>query len=152
MTSTNSANPPTFPEEAHFNESNYTTFKNRVLIAARLRGAHGYLDGLIKCPDSIPEQKVLEIKVTEWSSKTPSLEEWEERDAWALGLLIYNTKNLVGLGIRMDGTAAEAWKALTDNYGVFSEIAAMNAERQLHATKFTDGMDLLKHVEDMREK
>lgn len=129
MTSTNSSNPPTFPEEAHFDGTNYTTFKNRILIAARAQGAHGYLDGTIGKPDiGITDTKV-EVKPTEWSSKTPSLEEWEERDAWTLGLIIYNTKNPVGLGINMDGTAAKAWTTLTKNYGVFSEIAAMNAEK-----------------------
>lgn len=151
MTSNHTPNPPNFPEESHFDGTNYSTFKNRVLIAARARGARGYLDGTIKKPDD-SDTKISEIKGTEWTSKTPSLEEWEERDAWALGLIIYNTKNPVGLGIKMDGSAAEAWQALTDNYGVFSEIAAMNAEKHLRATEFRDGMDFLKHVEDMREK
>ena len=160
MSSTNSSNPPTFPEEVHFDGTNYLTFKSRVLIAARARGAQGYLDGSIIKPKVTvdednkdrKEDPKAEYKPTKWSSKNPSLEEWEERDAWTLGLITYNTKNPVGLGIHMDGTAAEAWKALTDNYGVFSEIAAMNAEKRLRATEFTDGMDFLKHVEDMREK
>ncbi|KAG6860646.1 hypothetical protein C0995_009067 [Termitomyces sp. Mi166 len=92
----------------------------------------------------------MEIKPTEWSSKSP--EEWEKRDAWALGLIIYNTKNPVGLGISMDGMAAKAWMTLTENYGVFSEIAAMNAEKRLHAMEFTEAMDFLKHVEDLQEE
>lgn len=52
----------------------------------------------------------------------------------------------------MDASAVEAWKTLKENYGVFSEIAAMNAEKRLRATEFVDGMDFLKHVEDLREK
>ncbi|KNZ74150.1 hypothetical protein J132_07797 [Termitomyces sp. J132] len=52
----------------------------------------------------------------------------------------------------MDSSAAEAWKTLTENYGIFSEIAAMNAEKQLQATEFSDRMDFPKHVEDLREK
>ncbi|KNZ81001.1 hypothetical protein J132_03295, partial [Termitomyces sp. J132] len=120
-----------------------------VLIAARAQGACRYLDGTIKKPTITLDTKSGEA---EWSSKSPSLEEWEERDAWTLGLIIYNTKNPVGLGIKMDGMAAEAWKALTDNYGIFSKIAAMNAEKRLCATEFMDGMDFLKHVKDLREK
>ena len=85
-------------------------------------------------------------------SRTSSLEEWEDRDACALRLIVYNTKNLVGLGIKIDSTAVEAWVTLTKNYGVYSEIAALNAEKQLHTTEFTDGMDLTKHIEDLREK
>ena len=52
----------------------------------------------------------------------------------------------------MDDTAVAVWKTLTKNYGVFSEIVAMNAEGQLHNAEFMDGMDFLKHVEDLREK
>ncbi|KAG6808660.1 hypothetical protein H0H92_003355, partial [Tricholoma furcatifolium] len=163
MTPNHSVNPPNFPEDAHFDGNNYTTFKNRVLIAARARGARGYLDGTIPRPETPSidpepgESKTsaavaqVEQKPTEWQSKSPSLEEWEERDAWTLGLIIYNTKNPVGLGISMDGTAAEAWKALNENYGLSSEIAAMTAERRLRSAEFPDGGDFTKHVEDLRE-
>ena len=129
MTSAHSSNPPNFPEEAHFDGMNYATFKNRVMIAARARGARGYLDGTIGKPESEPDTKGDETKTMEWSLRHPSLKEWEERDAWSLGLIIYNTKNPVGLGIKMDGSAAEAWKTLTKNYGIFSEIAAINTEK-----------------------
>ena len=47
--------------------------------------------------------------------KNLSLEEWEARDAWALELIIYNTENPVGMGIKMDRTVADAWKALKDD-------------------------------------
>ena len=52
----------------------------------------------------------------------------------------------------MDGMAANVWMTLTKNYGVFSEIATMNAKKQLHATELQDGIDFLKHVKDLREK
>lgn len=152
MTSTTRQTPPKFPEEVHFDGTNYTTIKNRVLIAARARGAREYLEETIKRPSETDDIKKGDEKPTEWFSKTPSIEEWEERDAWALGLIIYNTKNPIGLGIKMDGTAAEARSALKENYGEFSEIAAMMAEKRLRATEFTDGMDFTKHIEDLREK
>ncbi|KAG5350847.1 hypothetical protein C0989_009035 [Termitomyces sp. Mn162] len=108
-------------------------------------------------PPTFPEELSIrhdagrEAKPTEWHSKTPSLEEWEERDAWALGLIIYNTKNLVGLGISMDNSI-KAWKTLTENYGVFSKIAAMNAKKQLQAAEFSNGMDFLRHIKYLEEK
>lgn len=85
-------------------------------------------------------------------SKYPFLKEWKEKDAWVLGLIVYNTKNPVDLSIKINRSAAEAWAALKDNYSVFSEIAAMNAKKCLSAIEFSDGMDFLKHVEDLREK
>ena len=56
------------------------------------------------------------------------------------------------MGIKMDRTATDAWTALKDNYGMFSEIAAINIEKWLQATEFIDDMDFLKHIEDMCEK
>ncbi|KAG6871147.1 hypothetical protein C0995_007768 [Termitomyces sp. Mi166 len=149
MTST-AANPLKFLDKVHFDGTNYTTFKNHVLITVRARGARGYLDRMIQKSENNAETdtKKGEVKATEWSSRTPSIEEWEERDVWALGLIIYNTKNPIRLGIKMDGTVAEAWNTLKENY----EIAAMMAEKHLHATEFTDGMDFTKHIEDLREK
>ncbi|KAG6855747.1 hypothetical protein H0H87_011331 [Tephrocybe sp. NHM501043] len=151
MTSQHSANPPNFPEDSHFNSTNYISFKSHVMIAACALGARGYLEGTIKRPDTsltdpnasttdpTNESKAVaqtDLKVTDWSSKTPSAEEWDERDTWALGLIIYNSKN----------------PALTDNYGAASEIAALNAERKLRAAELTEGADFLKHVEDLWER
>lgn len=123
MTSTNSSNRPNFLKEVHFNGTNYVTFKNCVLIACR------YLDGTIEKPTPAPE--TIKKKLTEWFSKDPFIEEWEERDTWASELIIYNTKNPIDLGIKMDRTAAEAWIILTKKYGIFFKIATMNAEEHL---------------------
>ena len=62
------------------------------------------------------------------TSRTPSEDKWEICNAWMMGLLIYNIKNPVGLGVRMEGSAADAWKSLTDQYHVTSELALINAQ------------------------
>lgn len=89
---------------------------------------------------------------TDWPSLNPSPQEWDIRDAWTLGLIIYNCKNPIGLGINMDGTAAEAWDALTKAYGVVSDLATMGAENRLRSTRFVDGADFLNHISDLRMK
>jgi len=48
-----------------------------------------------------------------------------------MGLLIYNTTDLLGLGININGTAAEAWKSYLDTYNTPSEVALANAEQEL---------------------
>ncbi|KAG6825053.1 hypothetical protein H0H92_004995 [Tricholoma furcatifolium] len=48
---TSRGNPTTFPEEYQFDGTNYIAFRDRVLIAAELRGADGYLDGSIPRPE-----------------------------------------------------------------------------------------------------
>ncbi|KAG6862453.1 hypothetical protein C0991_011519 [Blastosporella zonata] len=142
MANTSNNLPPTFPDDQQFDGDNYIAFRDRALLAARARGALGYLNGTITKPplstptstaedkDTIPTPSTTS-ETTPWTSNKPSLEEWEARDAWALSLLIYNTKNPIGLGVNMAGTAAEAWRALSDEYDCASEIAAVAAESHL---------------------
>ncbi|KAG6806701.1 hypothetical protein H0H92_010324, partial [Tricholoma furcatifolium] len=136
------------------------------LIAARAKGVKGYLEGTTARPetpktaedDTKPPQTsqtatpVSHKDPTEWSSPHPSIDEWDIRDAWTLALIIYNCKNPVSLGINMAGTAAEAWKSLTETYGVPSELAAMGAENLLRSTHFADDRDFHTHIQDLRTK
>ena len=79
MTSTTSSggnsNPPTFPEEFLFDRTNYTMFRDRVLLAARLKGAKGYLDGTIEAPN--PKTTIPASPAMEWWDKNPSYQEWQ---------------------------------------------------------------------------
>lgn len=43
---------------------------------------------------------VTPVFTTYWGSSTPTHKEWLHRDAW--GLLIFNVKNAVGLGMLME--------------------------------------------------
>ena len=85
MTSHNS-NPPVFTEDKKFNGENFYAFRTLVLTAARACGVTCYLDGTIKKPTSTTTTTTQTTTATEWYSKTPSLDEWEVRDAWALGV------------------------------------------------------------------
>ncbi|KAG6863832.1 hypothetical protein C0991_002812 [Blastosporella zonata] len=122
--------PPTFPDDEKFDGTNYFTFVDRVLIIAQNCGAHGYLNGTIQKPSPSTEEKP-PSEPTTWSSLSPSAKEWEIRDAWALGLVVYNTKNPVGMGLRLGGTAAEAWAVLKTTYGTPSDLAANAADAAL---------------------
>ena len=160
MATTTSNNPPIFTDENKFDGTNWIGWNNAITIAARLRGARGYLEGTIPkppiAPPTLPTAQAVAVSLppepTAWMSKTPSDDEWELRDAWTMGLLIYNIKNPVGLGVKLDGTAAEAWKSLTDQYQVTSELALVNAQRELRTTLLTEGADLLVHISDLRTK
>jgi hypothetical protein len=115
--------PPMLAEASKFNRSNWVAWKGLVTIAANLRSAFGYLDGSTPRPSPIPQSVPLPASPTtantmtasattptsttlpesSWESTTPSLTEWKVRDAWALGLLVYNTIDPVGLGINISG-------------------------------------------------
>ena len=129
------------------------------MTATRLRGAKGYLEGDILKPSPPATANVVSSSgattstgptPSEWSSTSPSVQEWDQRDAWVLGLIQYNTKNAIGLGVKLDGSAAQAWKSLTDIYDNISDLAKINIQRELRDTRFLDGNDFSAHVANLR--
>jgi len=69
-----------------------------------------------------------------------------------MALLIYSTKNPIGLGIYMDRSAAEAWKSYRDNYEVASNMAWQNAEQDLYATTYSNNDDFPIFIAMLRNK
>ncbi|KAJ6531292.1 hypothetical protein B0H19DRAFT_967217, partial [Mycena capillaripes] len=116
MTS-NSTGVPLLPDGEKFDGTGYSGFKTRITALAKARGLGGYLDGTIQRPSpptagATAQTIALPPDPTSIYSLTPSLEEWMHRDAIATALLVLNVKNPVGLGLKVDGTAAEAMKSL----------------------------------------
>ena len=58
-----------------------------------------------------------------------------------MGLLLFNTKDAVGRGINIDGTAAEAWQSYIDIYENASAMAQQNAVQDLRNTLYTNHTD-----------
>jgi hypothetical protein len=157
--------PPTFAEPSKFNGSNWIAWKGLVNIAVNLHGAYGYLDGTTPRPSPTPQNTPLPASptaaatpaptapsITPWESTTPTMAEWRVRDAWTMGLLIYNTTDPVGLGVNINGTAADAWKSYQETYKVVSEIAIINADRDLRNTVYNDGNDFQDFINRMCTK
>ena len=93
-------------------------FRNQVLLAARLRSAEGYLDRTITTPN--PKIMVPTLSATKWWDKILSHQEWQVQNVWTLELIVYNTKNPIGLGINMSATAAKVWETLKEAYSTIS--------------------------------
>ncbi|KAJ7616573.1 hypothetical protein FB45DRAFT_709304, partial [Roridomyces roridus] len=45
-------------------------------------------------------------------STSPNSDEWKHRDAMAKAMIVLNVKDPIGLGLKTDGSAAEAWSSL----------------------------------------
>ena len=141
-----------------------------------MRGAYGYLIGTIKRPVPItttfttsvtntkstsPQTATFapaatisapnEIE-TKWQLLTPSEEEWDSRDNWVRGLLLYNTKNPIGLGIKTRGTAADAWTSYVKRYEIATKMARLAAEWDLKNSKYSDGENFSTFITVMRNK
>jgi hypothetical protein len=157
------ANPPIFLEAEKFDGTNFATFETLIIIAASSRGVLGYLRGTILNTANPKNSaalhytpEVLNIPLpndpTPWYSTTPSGAEWAMCDAWACALLLYNTKNAIGLGLKLDGTAADAWTSLTSQYKVSSDLAIITTQRDLCNASFSDSNDFPTHISNLRTK
>jgi len=69
-----------------------------------------------------------------------------------MGLLIYNTTDLLRLGININGTAAEAWKSYLNTYNTPSKVALTNAEQELQNMTYIDGQDFTTFISQLRTK
>jgi len=142
---------PMFPDNKKFDGTNWITWSENILIAAHMRGVYGYLTGTIKKLPSASSTSTITTKPTtiltekktmtptpvlvtstpietKWQSLTPSEDEWDSRDNWVRGLLLYNTKNPVGLGIKTRGTTAKSWASYVERYEVSTKMARLAAE------------------------
>jgi len=69
-----------------------------------------------------------------------------------MGLLIYNTTDPLGLGININGTAAEVWKSYLDTYNTPSEVALANVEQELRNMTYIDEQDFTAFISQLRTK
>lgn len=106
--------PPFFADTEKFDGTNWVAWSGLIRIAAEVRGVYGYLEGTIPKPSGTPAITITPPGAststtattpkstttttiqppgkTAWDSLNPSEAEWKVRNAWAKGLLIYNTK------------------------------------------------------------
>lgn len=155
------------PDGEKFDGTGYSGFRTKILALAKARGLGGYLDGTIISPagpqtsatttqgatqtSTAPTSIPLPPDPTPVYSITLSHEEFTHRDASAVALLVLNVKNPVGLGLKTDGTAAEALKSLDDNFNKKTGIGLVNALRELHNAYLVPGTPMLEHVARVRE-
>ena len=115
MSNIGSTTLPIFRDTSKFNGINWITWRSNIQIAADFKSVIEYLDGSIlrpsiqsqqsppapfSIPPSSPSLVVLQISLTlltpietPWDSLNPTPSEWKVCNAWAMGLLIYNTTN-----------------------------------------------------------
>ncbi|KAF5327486.1 hypothetical protein D9619_005139 [Psilocybe cf. subviscida] len=159
-----------------YDGTNWLEFKTKIRAAAKQRGVLGYLDGTIPCPlspaeeaaaaallaktqgttkatsspSSSPTPSAMTFATAYWGSLTPTYDEWHQRDAWTQGLISLNVKNAIGLGIKLDGTAAESYASIANIKDAISDLGCITAEAELNAIRYSDGSDMDEHVAALR--
>ncbi|KAJ7619055.1 hypothetical protein B0H17DRAFT_913527, partial [Mycena rosella] len=120
--SSNSPSVPLLPDGEKFDGTRFLGFKTTIYALAKARGVASYLDGTLPDPSPPPAGAgapvptamtvVLPPDPTPIYSMSPSPEEWKHHDAFAYALIVLNSKNPIGLGLKLDGSAHDAMKSL----------------------------------------
>jgi len=174
MSNIGSTAPPIFGDAFKFNGMNWITWRSNIQIAADFKSVTGYLDGSILRPSLQPQQSppappsipsgspspvVLQTFLTSstsiktpWNSLNPTPSEWKVRNAWAMGLLIYNTTDPLRLRININGTAAEAWKSYLNTYNMPAEVALANTEQELQNMMYINRQDFTTFISQLHTK
>lgn len=164
--------PPILLDGQKFDGTNWPSWNRWVVTTARIQSTEKYLNSLVPKPTEqspLPPAVAAPVAAgmtmtaptsttpdaTEsmpWHSMKPLLDKWIVRNAWAMGLLLYNCTNPIGLGMKSDRTAAEAWSLLKDLYSVQSTLFAVNTQHELQNTMLRDGDDLTTHITNLHLK
>ena len=91
------------PPEEKFDGSNWILFKETLMNAAKARGCIRYFLGNIPRPSPPTNLTAILTPTTFWGSLKPTEEEWDQRNAYALGMITLNVRNTIGQGVKMDG-------------------------------------------------
>ena len=122
-------------EEQKFNGENLLQWKTNLTQLLGSKGLWGYVDGKIAKPTGT----ILTTQAADSESSTTSrttqttvvttpiystrltLDEWIFRDQLARGHITLNCTDTMSLGVKTDGTAKEAWKAVEGNFDIIGE-------------------------------
>jgi hypothetical protein len=129
--SSNSTGVLLLPDREKFDGTGYSGYKTKIQALARAHGLGGYLNGTIQKPSLMTaggtaQSTMLPPEPTSIYSTTPSYDEWVHRDVIATTLLVINVKNLVGLGLKVDGSAHKVMQSLDNNYHHVTDTGGNN--------------------------
>ncbi|KAJ7787585.1 hypothetical protein B0H14DRAFT_2215429, partial [Mycena olivaceomarginata] len=115
---------PMLPEAEKFDGTGWPAWKTKINVHIKARGLGRYVDGTIPNPHPTPvdgaenlaahvaDLIALPPEPTVVYSRTPSSDEWDYRDEITTSILVLNVKDPVGIGLKTDGSAYNAWKSL----------------------------------------
>jgi hypothetical protein len=146
------AAPFILPADEQYNGTNWYQFKECIHAAAEQCGTLDYLDGLITCPVPPDPMKptVAATPTTYWGDDKPSYNEWHQRNNWTKGLLTLNIKNAIGLGVKTDGTAAEAYASIAKVQDAQTDLGRLTTEKELMKIKYATGGMMEEHIAKLR--
>ena len=83
--------------------------------ATKAQGCNGYFLGSIPKPTPLTNPATVLVSTTFWGSLNPTGEEWEQQNAYALGMITLNVKKLLDKGSK--------WMELLQKHGNHSQMS-----------------------------
>ncbi|KIK55635.1 hypothetical protein GYMLUDRAFT_248455 [Collybiopsis luxurians FD-317 M1] len=127
-----------FPEDCQLvGLSNWAIFRGHLKSVAQATGLIEYLDSTI--PSPTPPAAGIPTAVprpTPINLHSPSIEEWELRDAQIAGIIYQNIKDHRSLGISQDLSAQAMWTALTTEFDTTSAAAQTLVKEHIQQFKY----------------
>jgi gag-polypeptide of LTR copia-type len=150
-----------FSEEQKFNGDNLLQWKSNITQLLGSKGLLGYIDGTIAKPtpptqtpqtseSSTSETTQTTLAITPIYSNTPTLDEWIFRDRLTRGHITLNCTDTIGLGVKTEGTAKEAWDSIQNEWGKSTDMRQSHAHEALSQTVFVEGTDIQEHIKLLR--
>jgi NAD(P)H-dependent flavin oxidoreductase YrpB (nitropropane dioxygenase family) len=146
------------PEADKFDGMGWVAWKTKISAHIKARGLGGYIDGTIPTPRPAPvdDAENLAANVADLIAlppeptvvylRTPLSDKWDYCNGITTSILVLNVKDPVGISLKTDGSACNAWKSLVDIYAHQTDMAISCVLRDLNTTYYAPGMSVVDHT------
>src|SRR6266511_1776903 len=132
-------------EEQKFNGENLLNWNITMKQLLGSKGLTGYIDGNIEKP-AAPSSTTTTPDATPIYSSRPSYDEWMFRDQLARGHITLNCTDIAGLGVKVTGTAKEAWDSIQSEWGRSTDMRRSHAQEALDHTVYAEDSSVQEHI------
>jgi len=113
------------------------------------KGLTGYIDRNIEKPAALSSAELTPDSTPIYSSR-PSYDEWMFHNQLARGHITLNCTDIAGLGVKVTGTAKEAWDSIQSEWGKSTDMRRSHAQEALDHTIYAEDSDIQEHIKLLR--
>lgn len=134
--------------------SNFHIWKDKLILACRVRGIEGYLDGTAAQPADPPTRSdfvatATPDEVSQMETHQNLISDWKRKEAIVLQQIVSTIPDALYLKIK--GKAVkDAWKLLMDDFGKRSRMFTIDLRRRLQDIRCEDNGNIRTHFDTLR--
>src|SRR6266540_6727334 len=136
-------------KEQKFNGENLLSWTTNMIQLLGSKGLSGYINCTINLPPQLGSGAPIPDSTPIYST-VPSVDEWNFCDKLARGHITLNCTDVAALGVKMTGTAKEAWDSIQTEWGKSMDMRWSHAQEMLNKTIYIEGTNIQDHVKHLR--